>query len=144
MPDCHSFCADLTQAREEALRRFKLSKQVLQEIGLSEDDYELTLRFTSDFFNENKEFIGDLVKLHGKPAFAEMWNEKFFYFIFKWEFNFIDNQGKSSALSTDQIDVENGERYGITFVDAGGVRRHPIILHNSPSGAIERCIFALP
>ena len=60
-----------------------------------------------------------------------------FYFVLKWEFNFIDNLGKASALSTDQIDVENGDRYGIEFVDENNTVRHPIILHNSPSGAIE-------
>ena len=72
-----------------------------------------------------------------------MWKEKFFYFVLKWEFNFIDGLGKASALSTDQIDVENGDRYGIEFVDENNNKQHPIILHNSPSGAIERIIYAL-
>jgi threonyl-tRNA synthetase len=72
-----------------------------------------------------------------------MWKEKFFYFVLKWEFNFVDTMGKASALSTDQIDVENGNRYGIEFVDEHNVRKNPIILHNSPSGAIERIIYAL-
>ena len=66
-----------------------------------------------------------------------------FYFVLKWEFNFIDNLGKASALSTDQIDVENANRYGIDFVDENNVKKNPIILHNSPSGAIERIIFVL-
>src|SRR5919199_21364 len=66
-----------------------------------------------------------------------MWKERFFYFILKWEFNYIDNLGKASALSTDQIDIENGLRYGITFVDENGEKQNPIILHNSPSGAID-------
>ena len=85
-------------------------------------------------------FIVKISEMWNKPIFIEMWNEKFFYFVFKWEFNFIDNLGKSSALSTDQIDVENAERYGITYVNETGTKSYPIILHNSPSGAIERCI----
>ncbi|HJN58408.1 MAG TPA: His/Gly/Thr/Pro-type tRNA ligase C-terminal domain-containing protein, partial [Nitrososphaerales archaeon] len=60
-----------------------------------------------------------------------------------WEFNFVDNLGKASALSTDQIDVENAERYGITYIGKDDKRHNPIILHNSPSGAIERLIYAL-
>jgi len=79
----------------------------------------------------------------GKPALVEKWNERFFYFILKWEFNFVDNLGKASALSTDQIDVENGARYNIFFVDEDGTKKNPIILHNSPSGAVERVIYAL-
>jgi threonyl-tRNA synthetase len=39
--------------------------------------------------------------------------------------------------------VENGERYGIRFMDEDGREKHPIILHCSPSGAIERDIYAL-
>jgi threonyl-tRNA synthetase len=74
---------------------------------------------------------------------VEIWKEKFFYFVLKWEFNYIDNSGKASALSTDQIDVENAARYNIEFIDEDGSKKNPIILHNSPSGAIERIIYAL-
>ncbi|MFB5610246.1 MAG: threonine--tRNA ligase [Nitrosopumilaceae archaeon] len=143
MPDCHSFCKDMSQAIDELKKRFDLSKEVIQELGLDDQDYEMAIRFTEEFYNKNKELISDLVKKHGKPVLVEMWKEKFFYFVLKWEFNYIDNLGKASALSTDQIDVENGERYGIEFVDENNKPQHPIILHNSPSGAIERVIYAL-
>ena len=65
------------------------------------------------------------------------------YFILKWEFNFVDNLDKAAALSTDQIDIENAERYDITYVEKLGEKQHPLILHCSPSGAIERCVYAL-
>jgi len=143
MPDCHAFCKDLPQAVDEIKTRFDLSQSVLKELGILESDYEMAIRFTEDFYNENKTTIQELVKKHGKPVLVEMWKEKFFYFVLKWEFNFIDNLGKASALSTDQIDVENGNRYGIEFVDDNNVKKNPIILHNSPSGAIERIIYAL-
>ena len=143
MPDCHSFCKDIDQAIDELKIRFDLSKSVLHELGIDESDYEMAIRFTEDFYNENKSAIEELVKKHGKPVLVEMWKEKFFYFVLKWEFNFIDNMGKASALSTDQIDVENANRYGIEFVDENNKTQHPIILHNSPSGAIERIIYVL-
>jgi len=143
MPDCHAFCKDLPQAVDEIKVRFELSQNVLRELGIEDSDYDMAIRFTEDFYNENKSSIEELVKKHGKPVLVEMWKEKFFYFVLKWEFNFIDNLGKASALSTDQIDVENGDRYGIDFVDENNKKQHPIILHNSPSGAIERIIYAL-
>ena len=143
MPDCHAFCKDMPQAVDEIKVRFDLSQNVLRELGIQESDYEMAIRFTEDFYNENKSSIEELVKKHGRPVLVEMWKEKFFYFVLKWEFNFIDNLGKASALSTDQIDVENGDRYGIEFIDENNVAQHPIILHNSPSGAIERIIYAL-
>jgi threonyl-tRNA synthetase len=143
MPDCHAFCVDLDQAKEEFLVRFKLSAQILDEIGLSRDDYEAAMRFTKDFYENNKKFIASLAKKFGKPMLVEMWKQPFFYFRLKWDFNFVDNQDKAAALSTDQIDVENSERYDINYVDEKGEKRNPLILHCSPSGAIERDVYAL-
>jgi len=143
MPDCHAFCSDMPQAVEEFRARFDLSRDVLSGIGINQDDYEMAIRFTEEFYNENKDLIIETVKKIGKPVLIEMWKERFFYFVLKWEFNYIDNSGKASALSTDQIDVENGSRYGIEFVDENNTPKNPIILHNSPSGAIERVMYTL-
>ncbi|HVP17057.1 MAG TPA: threonine--tRNA ligase [candidate division Zixibacteria bacterium] len=143
MPDCHAFCTDLEQAKKEFIIRFKLSMQILDEIGLSRSDYEAGVRFTKDFYEKNKDFVASLAKVFDKPVLVEMWNERFFYFVLKWDFNFVDNQDKAAALSTDQIDVENAERYDITYTDEKGQKRHPLILHCSPSGAIERDVYAL-
>ncbi len=143
MPDCHAFCADLEQAKNEFVIRFKLCMRILEEIGLNKDDYELGIRFTKDFYEENKKFISSLAKIFGKPMLVEMWSERFFYFVLKWDMNYVDNQDKAAALSTDQIDVENAKRYGITFVDEKGEKQYPLILHCSPSGAIERDVYAL-
>ncbi len=143
MPDCHAFCKDMPQAIDEFRKRFDLSRDVLKNVGIENDDYEMAIRFTEDFYNENRELIVEMVKKLDKPVLVEMWKERFFYFVLKWEFNYIDNLGKASALSTDQIDVENGHRYNIEFVDESNSTLNPIILHNSPSGAIERVIYAL-
>jgi len=144
MPDCHAFCRDIDQAKEEFVKRFDLSLKVIEGLGLSSiDDVDMVIRFTSDFYEQNKEFIKTFAARIKKPILVEMWKERFFYFIVKWEFNFVDSLGKAAALSTDQIDVENGQRYEIEFVDSDGEKKYPIILHNSPSGAVERVIFAL-
>src|SRR5215217_7308927 len=143
MPDCHAFCRDLDQAKEEFLKRFALSISVLTDLGLTIKDVEMAIRFTEDFYNENKDFITELINRFGRSVLVETWKERFFYFTLKWEFNFIDGLGKASALSTDQIDVENGARYNVEFVEEDGTKKNPIILHNSPSGAVERIIYAL-
>ena len=144
MPDCHAFCKDIDQAKEEFVKRFELSLKVMEGLGISpKDDVDMVIRSTSDFYEQNKEFIKEFAARMKKPILVEIWKERFFYFIVKWEFNFVDSMGKAAALSTDQIDVENGERYNIEFVDTDGEKKYPIILHNSPSGAVERVIFAL-
>jgi len=148
MPDCHAFCKDMPQAIDELGKRFDLSREVLSGLGIEENDYEMAIRFTEDFYSENKELVRQMVSKFGKPVLVEMWKEKFFYFVLKWEFQFIDNLGrgllgKASALSTDQIDVNNAKDFGITFTNEKNEQQNPIILHNSPSGAVERIIYAL-
>ena len=143
MPDVHALVSNIDMAIDEFKVRFDLSLSVLQNIGINNSDIEMALRTTKDFYKENKNFIVDLVKKLGKPILVEMWDERIFYFILKFEFNFVDMSDKASALSTDQIDIENGERYDINFTDKNGTQKHPLILHCSPSGAIERVIYAL-
>ncbi|OYT43349.1 MAG: threonine--tRNA ligase [Candidatus Aenigmarchaeota archaeon ex4484_56] len=143
MPDCHAFCKDIEQAKEELIKRYELSKNIQEGIGFSLDDFEVALRIVKDFYEKNKEFVNKFVQKIGKPILVEMWEEKFFYFIFKYEFNFIDALDKAAALTTDQFDIENAKTYDITYIDSDGKRKYPVILHLSPSGAIERVIYAI-
>ena len=143
MPDMHTLCADMTGATREFEKQYKTSISVLAEAGLDLEDYEVAIRFTREFYEENREFVEGLVRIVNKPVLIEMWEERFFYFVLKFEFNFVDALDKASALSTVQIDVENADRYEIDYADADGKLRRPVILHCSPSGAIERLIFAL-
>jgi len=143
MPDMHTMSKDLSQAMEEFRNQYKMCISVLKEVGLDLNDYEVAIRFTKDFYAENKEFIEGLVDIVKKPVLIEMWDERFFYFVLKFEFNFVDTLDKASALSTVQIDVENAERYDIAYVDDAGEKKRPILLHCSPSGAIERVMYAL-
>jgi threonyl-tRNA synthetase len=144
MPDCHAMCANHAQAKKEFLVRFDLCLATMKDcLEFSLEDYELAVRFTKDFYEENKSFIVSLVKKFAKSVLIELLPHRSFYWVLKWEFNFIDNLNKASALATDQIDIENAERYDISYVDEKGERKHPLILHCSPSGSIERCVYAI-
>ncbi|MBS3781797.1 MAG: threonine--tRNA ligase [Candidatus Thermoplasmatota archaeon] len=144
MPDSHALCQDIDQSKDEMMTRMDLATRVLNDVGINvPHGLELGIRCTKDFFEENKDHLVETVKNYGKPALVEIWDERFFYYVFKYEFNYIDRSGRASALVTDQLDVENAERYGITYVDEDGNEKHPYLLHLSPSGAIERVMFTL-
>jgi len=143
MPDMHTLCKDMNEATQQFNEQYNMCIDVLSKIGIDLKDYEVAIRFTRDFYENNKEFITGLVKTVNKPVLVELWDERFFYFVLKFEFNFVDALDKASALSTVQIDVENAERYGIKYIDSTGAEKRPFILHCSPSGAIERCMYAL-
>ncbi len=144
MPDCHALVSDLAMAKEELMVRFEVAWMLLEDCGLSmPEDFEVGMRVTQEFWDAHKDFVVAYAKRWGKPILVEMWSDQFFYFVMKYEWNFVDANDKAAALTTDQIDTENAERFGITFTDERGEKRHPLILHLSPSGAVERVIYAL-
>lgn len=143
MPDMHTLCEDFPEAKQEFYNQFRLGVETLGQIDIFPEDFETAIRFTEDFWKENKDFVVSLAKILGKPVLIEMWNFRYAYFDPKFEFNFVDAIDKASALSTVQIDHENAKRYGIEYVKDDGSKANPYILHCSPSGAIERCIYAM-
>jgi len=142
MPDMHTLCRDMDEAKEEFKRQFRLWMAALDELGLSSKDYETAIRFTKEFWNQHKDFVVSLVKLLGRPALIEMWDRRYAYFDPKFEFNIIDLNNRAAALSTVQLDHENAERYGIKYMDKDNTQKSPLILHSSV-GAIERLMFAI-
>ncbi len=140
MPDMHTFCRDLEQARDEFQKQFDLCKNWNDELAI---DFEIAFRAQTDFFKENKEWYLSMVKKLNKPTLLELYDERYAYFITKFEMNFIDNANKASGLSTVQIDVENSERFDVTYIDEKGEKKNGPILHNSVPGAIERVVYAL-
>ena len=141
MPDMHTLCKDIKSAKQEFENQFKLCMECLADLEIN--NYETAIRFTTDFWNDNKDFIISLAKLVNKPVLIEMWNFRYAYFDPKFEFNFVDSMDKASALPTVQIDHENAERFGIQFTDEDNKRKYPLILHASHSGGIERCMYAM-
>jgi threonyl-tRNA synthetase len=140
MPDLHTFCADLSQATEEFKQQFTTAMRWMKSLNL---ESEVALRFVKEFYEKNKDLARDLATIAGKPILIELWNERYYYFVIKFEFNVIDSMKKASALSTVQIDVENAKRFNITYADEKGEKQFPYILHTSISGSIDRCVYAL-
>lgn len=140
MPDMHTFAADMDQAKEEFVAQYEQSMEWMDDLGIP---YQPAVRFVRDFYEDNEDFARELAELVDKPVLVEMWDERFFYFVTKFEFNVVDTQGKASALSTVQIDVENTERFDITYTTEDGDQEHPYLLHASLSGSIDRNLYAL-
>ncbi len=140
MPDMHTLCKDMEQAKEEFINQYKLSMKWMKDLDL---EYDVAIRLVKDFYEENETFIRELSKLVGKPILIELWEQRFFYFVMKFEFSVNDALNKAATLSTVQIDVENAERFDITYIDENGERKHPLMLHASISGGIDRNLYAI-
>jgi threonyl-tRNA synthetase len=140
MPDMHTICRDEQQATEEFRRQFDLSCEWANLIGI---DGEIALRFVRDFYDKHEDFAVSLVQSWGKPVLVEMWDTRYFYFVMKFEVNMNDSVGKSFALSTVQIDVENPVSFDIRYINETNEHCYPHLLHASISGGIDRCVCAI-
>ncbi len=140
MPDMHTIAGDLESAKKCFVEQYRLSAENLDAFEL---DYESAFRAQKEFFEENKNWYIKMVKERNRPALIELFDKRYAYFITKFEYNFVDNQNKAAALSTVQIDVENAERFDISFVDKNNEKQRPFLLHTSISGAIERVVYAI-
>ncbi|NVM55208.1 MAG: threonine--tRNA ligase [Candidatus Helarchaeota archaeon] len=140
MPDLHTLCANIDQAIEEFNNQFNLCCEVMQDANI---DYEVAFRVVKEFWDKQKDWILSLIKKIEKPALIEIFPKRTAYWIMKFEFNFVDYLGKAAALPTVQVDVDMARQYDINYINENNEKKHPIILHCSPSGALERVVYAL-
>ena len=140
MPDLHTAAIDMEMAKREFEAQFLLALQYMQDIEVS---FETAFRMTTEFYEENKAWIISMIKNLDKPILLELFDNRYAYFILKFEFNIVDAQKKAAALSTVQIDVENSERFEIKFINVEGQETYPLLLHCSLSGSTERVIYGI-
>lgn len=152
MPDLHTLCRDLDSAVKEFKDQYILIKKLEDDLGVQS---HVVFRTTKDFYKDNKKWIVDLLKYEDKSALLELWEDRYYYFVLKFEKTVLSAQNRTATLATNQIDVESSleymldkegkkrQKYDIKFTDTDGEVKHPIILHNSPTGGLERIFWGL-
>lgn len=152
MPDLHTLCKDLDSAVEEFKKQYELIRELENDLGVNS---HVVFRMTQEFYKDNKEWIVSLLKTENKAALIELWEERYYYFILKFEKTVLSAQNRTATLATNQIDVESSlefmydkdgkkrQKYDIKFIDDDGSVKYPIILHNSPTGGLERILWGL-
>ncbi|MFX1277156.1 MAG: threonine--tRNA ligase [Promethearchaeota archaeon] len=152
MPDFHTLCKDLKSSIEEFKKQYDLDVKIAKDLGVKD---HIIFRTTQEFFKQNQKWIKELVKKENKPALLQLWEDRYYYFVLKFERGVLSAQDKSGTLATIQVDVESTleyledkdgkkrEKYNIKFKDVDDKIKHPIILHNSPSGGVERILWGL-
>lgn len=140
MPDFHSFCADIPSALEEFSKQTEMCIQTGVDLGVN---YEVIFRATQEFFDKNTQWVYSIADMIGKPLLLEILPERKHYWDCKVDFAAIDYLGRPIENPTVQLDVESGERFNIEYLGEDGEEHHPIVLHCSPTGSIERVMCSL-
>ncbi len=139
MPDLHTACADLEEARKE------FGSQVLWTLKTEKDldlNYQVIFRTTKKFYEDNEDWIKTLVHNIGRPTLVEILEGRKHYWAAKCDLAALDAHGRPLENPTVQIDVESADRFDISFYDDEEEKKPPI-LHTSPTGSIERVLCAI-
>jgi len=139
MPDLHSFCADIQQGWEEYQELYHNYTDLADATGV---EYAIAFRVVAAFYDDFKERIVTLLQYSKQPALVEVLSAMKHYWAIKHEFHGIDTVDGTCQLSTVQLDVEDAERYGISYIDQNGQKRGCIICHSS-IGSIERWLYCI-
>ncbi|MFP4117157.1 MAG: threonine--tRNA ligase [Candidatus Aenigmatarchaeota archaeon] len=139
MTDTHTFTADEQRAKEEFEELCDICKDLMNSI-ISKGDWILEWEGTTSYWKENKDWIKEVTRKMGKPAFIQLSEERSHYYSMKADFEAIHPSGIETQVSTVQMDLVNGERFDIAYTGEDN-KEHPCtILHCSTFGSIERTL----
>jgi len=140
MPDYHVLCLDLEHAKEMTLKVHRKIHEKARELG---NQYVSLYNLTKSFFEENRDFMTELVKVDSKPALLHFVPEEKYYWVINVEYHVTDELKRSREIATVQIDVGNAKRFGIKYVNEKREESYPPILHTAVLGGIERYLYTV-
>ncbi len=141
--DGHVFCVDEDQARAEVVRFCREVVPFYRAFGFEEVEVGLSLRPESRVGDEARwdraeaalaqalEALG--LEHRVQPGDGAFYGPKI-------EFHLRDRHGRAWQCGTIQLDLAMPGRFGLSYVDASGERREPVMLHRALYGSLERFI----
>ncbi|HSF10790.1 MAG TPA: threonine--tRNA ligase, partial [Nitrospirales bacterium] len=138
--DAHLFCRP-DQLAEEVQKVLKFITSMLGTFGFTEFKMFLSTRpekavGTLDQWNQATRALEGALKVGGY-SYQEDPGEGVFYGP-KIDVKIQDALGRSWQCSTVQIDFNNPQRFGLTYVGEDGKPHQPIMIHRALLGSIER------
>ncbi len=144
--DSHIYCTE-DQAVEEFVKVMKLHEYYYKTLGINDYHLELALRDpkNTDKYHGNDEMwvkaeklMREAVKQVDIPMVEEIGSAAFYGP--KIDFIIHSKIGREFAISTNQIDLFMGDRFGLKYTDKDGTEKTPVIIHRAPLGSHERFI----
>ncbi len=139
MPDIHSFTKDFSQGLQEFMF---LHKKYIDFVNSFNVEYAIVFRVVKDFYEKYKKDLIELVNYSKNQNFFEILSERKHYWVLKSEIQCLDSNGNNLQLCTTQLDIEDSERYGLTYYDETGNKKGYVICHSS-IGSLERWIYII-
>jgi len=144
--DSHIYCTQ-EQAVTEFVTVMKLHEFYYKTLGITNYHLELALRDPKDkkkYMGSDKmwalaeKLMREAVKQVEIPMVEQIGSAAFYGP--KIDFIVKSSIGREFAISTNQIDLFMGDRFGLKYTDKDGSEKIPVIIHRAPLGSHERFI----
>ncbi len=148
LTDAHIF-ARKDQIKEEVLKAYRLIQQAINDLGLEIEYVELALRDADkekfhpddELWDEAEQVMHELLDEAG-IEYESKRGEAAFYGP-KIDIQVRTALGHVITMSTVQLDFLLPERFELTYVDKGGERRRPVLIHRGLVSTWERLMSIL-
>ncbi|GAB3869933.1 threonine--tRNA ligase [Dactylosporangium cerinum] len=140
--DGHIFCTE-EQVHAEVVESLRLMRVAHDALGFQPSSFRLSLRgaggkYVDDpaMWDKASAVLRDALAEAG-VSYVEAAGEAAFYGP-KVDVQLLDHAGRESTLATVQVDYFQPARFDLSYVDADGARRRPVMVHRSAAGSLER------
>ncbi len=139
MPDVHFFTRTEEEGRDKIRELCYNFQEMLEEVIGTK--WVLGWEMVEDYWEKHKDYFKKIVKEMKTPSFIKLMPEMSHYYAFKNEYQAVGLDGANVQVSTLQLDVKDGERFDIKYLDKDGERKPCYIIHTAPIGSLERCMY---
>jgi threonyl-tRNA synthetase len=139
MPDIHFF----TKTEKESLDKIEELCYNFDEMlkSIMGDKWVLGWEIVESYWEEHKDYFINIIKKMGCPTFVKLMPKMSHYYAFKNEYQAIGLDGANVQVSTLQLDVKDGKRFDISYIDEDGKKKPCYIIHTAPIGSLERAMY---
>ncbi|MFI5906613.1 threonine--tRNA ligase [Dactylosporangium sp. NPDC051541] len=140
--DGHVFCAE-DQVEAEVIAALEVMREAHAALGFEPASWRLSLRGDGPKYVDDPDLWerGTAVLRRALEAvgvdYVDGPGEAAFYGP-KIDIQLLDHAGRESTLATVQVDYYMPARFELSYVDADGARKRPVMVHRSAAGSMER------
>jgi threonyl-tRNA synthetase len=140
--DGHVFCAE-DQVHDEIVEALRIMRLAHAALGFEPSSYRLSLGGDGGKYVDDPDMWAAASSVLRQAldtagvSYEEAPGEAAFYGP-KIDVQLLDHAGRESTLATVQVDYFQPARFDLSYVDATGARRRPVMVHRSAAGSMER------